>query len=86
MYDMVIKNGWLRVTNFDEYDATTPIFETPTMSLKDLARALSRKLSQASTCDQATYFVCGVKDVASGYAATRKYFFYLSKAVKSKFK
>jgi anaerobic magnesium-protoporphyrin IX monomethyl ester cyclase len=36
MYDAVIKNGWLRVTNFDLYDATTPIFETPMFSLKEL--------------------------------------------------
>ena len=36
MYDNVVKNGWLRVTNFDDYDATRPIFETPTMSMKEL--------------------------------------------------
>ena len=36
MYDEVMKNGWVRNTNFDDYDATQPIFETPTMSLQDL--------------------------------------------------
>jgi len=36
MYDTVKKNGWLRVTDFDKYDTTTPIFETPWLSMKEL--------------------------------------------------
>jgi radical SAM superfamily enzyme YgiQ (UPF0313 family) len=36
MYDLVKKNGWLRVTDFDKYDTTVPIFETPWLSMKEL--------------------------------------------------
>lgn len=38
MYDMVIEKGWLRVTDFDKYDTTTPIFETPWLSIKQLGK------------------------------------------------
>jgi len=37
MYDYVKENGWLRITDFDRYDTATPIFESPTLSMKDLA-------------------------------------------------
>ena len=36
MYDQVVKNGWLRVTDFDKYDTAGPTFETPTMSMEKL--------------------------------------------------
>ena len=38
LYDQVVKNGWLRVTDFDKYDTTTPIFETPWLSMKELGK------------------------------------------------
>ena len=38
MYDMVKEKGWLRVTDFDLYDTTHPIFETPWLSMKDLGK------------------------------------------------
>jgi anaerobic magnesium-protoporphyrin IX monomethyl ester cyclase len=38
MYDLVREKGWLRVTDFDEYDTTKPIFETPQLSMKDLGK------------------------------------------------
>jgi len=36
MYDLVKEKGWLRVTDFDKYDTTVPIFETPWLSMKEL--------------------------------------------------
>ncbi|NLB74998.1 MAG: radical SAM protein, partial [Crenarchaeota archaeon] len=36
MYDEVIKNGWLRVTDFNKYDTATPTFETPDLSMEKL--------------------------------------------------
>ena len=36
MYDSVKEKGWLRVTDFDKYDTTKPIFDTPQLSMKDL--------------------------------------------------
>jgi radical SAM superfamily enzyme YgiQ (UPF0313 family) len=38
MYDTVKEKGWLRVTDFDMYDTTHPIFETPWLSMKDLGK------------------------------------------------
>lgn len=37
MYDQVIKNGWLRVTDFDKYDTAGPTFETPWLKMEKLA-------------------------------------------------
>ncbi|HSV49332.1 MAG TPA: cobalamin-dependent protein [Candidatus Acidoferrales bacterium] len=36
MYDEVVKNGWLRVTDFNKYDTATPTFETPELSMAKL--------------------------------------------------
>lgn len=37
MYEQVIKNGWLRVTDFDKYDTAGPTFETPWLKMEKLA-------------------------------------------------
>ncbi len=34
MYEEVVKNGWLRVTDFNRYDTATPTFETPWLSME----------------------------------------------------
>jgi anaerobic magnesium-protoporphyrin IX monomethyl ester cyclase len=34
MYEQVVKNGWLRVTDFNKYDTATPTFETPQLSME----------------------------------------------------
>jgi anaerobic magnesium-protoporphyrin IX monomethyl ester cyclase len=36
MYEQVIKNGWLRVTDFDKYDTANPTFETPQLSMEKI--------------------------------------------------
>jgi radical SAM superfamily enzyme YgiQ (UPF0313 family) len=36
LYEEVIKNNWLRVTDFDKYDTASPTFETPTLSMQKL--------------------------------------------------
>ncbi|MBN1358792.1 radical SAM protein [Candidatus Bathyarchaeota archaeon] len=36
LYDSVKEKGWLRVTDFDQYDTATPIFETPWLTMKEL--------------------------------------------------
>ena len=38
MYDLVKEKGWLKVTDFDMYDTTKPIFETPWLSMKNLEK------------------------------------------------
>lgn len=37
LYDQVKNNGWLKVTDFDKYDTAAPTFETPWLSMKQLA-------------------------------------------------
>ena len=37
MYELVKKNGWLRVTDFDKYDTAGPTFETPSLSMEKLS-------------------------------------------------
>ncbi|MCX8151202.1 MAG: cobalamin-dependent protein [Candidatus Bathyarchaeota archaeon] len=34
MYEEVVKNGWLKVTDFNKYDTATPTFETPWLSME----------------------------------------------------
>jgi radical SAM superfamily enzyme YgiQ (UPF0313 family) len=36
MYEQVVKNGWLRVTDFNKYDTATPTFETPYLSMEKI--------------------------------------------------
>jgi anaerobic magnesium-protoporphyrin IX monomethyl ester cyclase len=36
MYEQVVKNGWLRVTDFNKYDTATPTFETPQLSMEKI--------------------------------------------------
>jgi anaerobic magnesium-protoporphyrin IX monomethyl ester cyclase len=45
MYEQVVKNGWLRVTDFNKYDTATPTFETPLLSMERL-RELHYKAHQ----------------------------------------
>jgi radical SAM superfamily enzyme YgiQ (UPF0313 family) len=36
LYDLVKKNDWLRITDFDKYDTATPTFQTPNLGIKEL--------------------------------------------------
>jgi anaerobic magnesium-protoporphyrin IX monomethyl ester cyclase len=84
MYDMVVANGWLRVTDFDQYNAVTPIFETPTMSMKDLAE-LYEKAFESFYLRPGYVFRQWRKGRKAGYWATRFFFRFLGRAIKSKF-
>ncbi len=46
MYEQVIKNGWLRVTDFDKYDTAGPTFETPWLSMEKLAEIRHKAYEQ----------------------------------------
>ena len=54
MYEQVIKNGWLRVTDFNKYDTATPTFETPESEHGKNPRNQVQGTSESFTCDQAT--------------------------------
>jgi anaerobic magnesium-protoporphyrin IX monomethyl ester cyclase len=36
LYEQVIKNGWLQITDFDKYDTAGPTFESPNLSMEKL--------------------------------------------------
>jgi radical SAM superfamily enzyme YgiQ (UPF0313 family) len=46
MYEQVVKNGWLRVTDFDKYDTAGPTFETPQLSMEKLAEIRAKAYQQ----------------------------------------
>jgi radical SAM superfamily enzyme YgiQ (UPF0313 family) len=83
MYDQVKKNGWLKITNFDKYDCKTPIFETPTMSMKELEE-ISEKAFQSFYLRPSYVLRMWRKGWMYGLSATRTAFRYFIKATKSK--
>ena len=83
MSDRVKENGWLRITDFDKYDCKTPTFETPTLSMKELAE-ISEKAFQSFYL-RPTYIIrMWTKGWMYGFSATRTALTYLLRATKSK--
>ena len=83
MYDHITKEGWLKVTNFDLYDATTPIFETPKLSMTELEQ-LYEKAFQSFYLRPSYFLHMLVKGPIYGYSALRNIVKHFLKAVKSK--
>jgi len=78
MYDEVMKNGWIRNTNFDDYDATQPIFETPQLSMQDLQALYDYAFKSFYT--RASYVLrMWRKGFNSGYAATKNFIYFKRK-------
>ena len=76
LYDCVKENGWLRVTDFDKYDTATPIFETPTLSMKEVREL--REGAFRSFYLRPTYILrMFAKGRGYGLSATRTAFVYL---------
>jgi anaerobic magnesium-protoporphyrin IX monomethyl ester cyclase len=46
MYDHVKKMGWLKIDDFNKYDTATPIFETPSISMKELREIREKALQK----------------------------------------
>jgi anaerobic magnesium-protoporphyrin IX monomethyl ester cyclase len=71
MFDMVRENRWVRIFDFDMYDCATPIFETPTLNMKQLAELYQQAFQ--SFYFRPTYiprqFAKGLTD---GFSATHK--------------
>ncbi|PVX26029.1 MAG: B12-binding domain-containing radical SAM protein [Candidatus Bathyarchaeum sp.] len=83
MYDQVKENGWLKITDFDKYDCKTPIFETPTMSMKELEE-ISEKAFQSFYLRPSYILRMWRKGWMYGISATRTFLRYFVKATKSK--
>ena len=83
LYDLVKKNGWLKVTDFDKYDTATPTFETPTLSMKELSKILFE--ARRSFYLRPTYILrMFAKGGMHGLSATKTAFDYILMTIISK--
>jgi anaerobic magnesium-protoporphyrin IX monomethyl ester cyclase len=84
MADYVKKMGWLKVTDFDKYDTATPIFELPTMSMKELKELREKAFHRFYL--RPTYVLrMFTKGGMYGFSATRTALAHLLRAIKPKF-
>ncbi|MGD9131772.1 MAG: radical SAM protein [Candidatus Bathyarchaeota archaeon] len=83
MYDMVKEKGWLKIDDFDKYDCKTPLFETPTMSMEELAE-ISEKAFQSFYLRPRYILRMWAKGWMYGFSATRTALKYLFRATKSR--
>ena len=83
MYDHIITEGWLKITDFDLYDATTPIFETPELSMNELAD-LYEKAFQSFYLRPKYLLTMFAKGPTYGFSALKTVIKQLIKAVKLK--
>jgi len=82
MYELVKQKGWLRVTDFDQYDCATPIFETPTFSMEEQRKIYEQAFQ--SFYLRPTYVIrMFSKGFSHGISASRKALSYFNKAVRS---
>jgi radical SAM superfamily enzyme YgiQ (UPF0313 family) len=84
MYDYVKEKGWLKVTDFDKYDTATPIFEIPTLSMKEL-REIREQAFRRFYLRPGYILRMFSKGGAYGFSATRTALAHLLRAVRSKF-
>ena len=71
MFDMVRENRWVRIFDFDLYDCATPIFETPTLNMKQVAELYQQAFQ--SFYFRPTYIPRQfTKGLTYGFSATRK--------------
>ena len=83
MYDYIQKNGLLRVTDFEKYDNATALFETPTLSLKEL-REIYDQVPQSFYFRPAYILRMFSKGGLFGFSATKTALGYLIIAIRSK--
>ena len=84
LYDQVVKNGWLRVTDFEKYDTTKPIFETPLLSMREIEKI--RELAFLRFYLRPTYMIrTFAKGWRQGFSTSNAAFYHLLKAIKASF-
>lgn len=82
LYDKVKKNGWLKVEDFNVYDCRTPIFETPTLSMKEQEELLEKAFQ--SFYLRPNYIIrMWAKGWTYGVSTTKKALSILIRAIKS---
>ena len=83
MYDLVKEQGWLKVTDFDKYDTATPIFETPTISMREL-REIREQAFHRFYLRPIYILRMFSKGGVYGFSASRTALAHLRRAIKSK--
>ncbi|MCW4016564.1 MAG: B12-binding domain-containing radical SAM protein [Candidatus Bathyarchaeota archaeon] len=84
MYELVKKNNWLKVTDFDRYDTATPIFELPTLSMQELREIREKAFHRFYI--RPTYILrMFSKGGVYGFSATKTALAHLLRAIKAKF-
>jgi radical SAM superfamily enzyme YgiQ (UPF0313 family) len=83
LYDMVKEKGWLKIDDFDKFNCKTPLIETPTMSMKELAE-ISEKAFQSFYLRPRYILRMWAKGWMYGVSATRTALRFLIRATKSK--
>jgi radical SAM superfamily enzyme YgiQ (UPF0313 family) len=83
MFDRVKENGWMRIFDFTLYDCATPIFETPTLSMKELERLYQQAFQ--SFYFRPTYIPrMFAKGITYGFSATQKVLDQLVSAIRTR--
>ncbi len=83
MYDYVKKMGWLKIYDFDRYDTATPIFESPTMGMKEL-KEIHDKAHQSFYIRPLYIMRAFRKGGVYGYSTTRTALAWLRRLIASK--
>ena len=83
MFDYVKKMGWLKVEDFNKYDTATPIFETPSLTMKELREIRERAFQRFYLRPSYVLRMFG-KGGMYGYSASRTALAHLRRAIKSK--
>jgi len=83
LYDRIKEKGWLRNDDFNVYDCMTPVFETPSMNMAELAD-LYEQAFQSFYLRPMYLLRMWRKGWAYGVSATRNAFFALISSIKSK--
>lgn len=83
MADYVKKMGWVRVTDFNKYDTATPIFELPTLSMKEV-REIREKAFHSFYLRPTYVLRMFAKGGTYGFSATKTALAHLLRATKSK--
>ena len=85
MAEQVIKNGWLRVTDFNKYDTATPIFELPDLTMEEVREIREKAFHKFYI--RPTYILrMFSKGGTYGYSATKTALAHLIRAIKAKFR
>lgn len=82
LYDYVKEKGWIKVTDFDKYDTAAPVFETPTLSMKDLEEIREKAYQRFYL--RPSYVLNMIRKGRYGISSARTSFAYLLRTLKLK--